>query len=242
MSLASAGGWRSLLGGCRSRAAADILRTDEVGPQAAELDGQCMVLAEQTFHEANGVGREFVKRGAQTLLGFDGFFSRVLGGDAGFSGFLDERASTSELLDAAGGVEVLRLEVVDVGSNGIGHFANVAVFEWIVEVGHNDLFLIKSPRRWQRLKLHFFRHFDAEEIEAALQGAGSGVAEFQSSCTRISVGFQDGAGLEEAVESGGDFVEIIRQKIRPVIVQNCGQDFAELEQLFHQFDFSWIGK
>ncbi len=90
--------------------------------------------------------------------------------------------------------------------------------------------------------LHPLRHADAEEVEALGEHAGGGVAKRE---TRIADGFrglQHGATFEEGVECSGEFVEVIAEEIRPVVVEDRGEDFAKLRELFHEGKFRGLGE
>ncbi len=55
----------------------------------------------------------------------------------------------------------------------------------------------KSPR------LHPLGHLDTEETEAAVERPGGEGAEGEAAGAEVGLGFEDGAGFEEAVEEAG---------------------------------------
>lgn len=112
------------------------LGADERGAEAAELEGELVVLADEAFHQTDGVGGELVELRAQVLLVLHRVGGGFFRGLAEFPGVLDEGSGSGELVDAAGGVESLGGQLRGVGCEGIGDFADVTVFQRVVQVGH----------------------------------------------------------------------------------------------------------
>ena len=98
--------------------------------------------------------------------------------------------------------------------------------------------------------LHLFRNLDPQQLEALRQYAGRQLAKRQARAARRLFGFQHRAGFVKRVEAVGQLEEIIRQDVRPEVVQNRWNDFAKLtepkgESLFLrrvQRDLRWRDK
>jgi len=84
-------------------------------------------------------------------------------------------------------------------------------------------------------------HIDAEQGEADLQDVCSNAAERETRGARGAFAFQHGARFVKGVEIVRQFVEIIRQRIRPEIVEHGGHGFGELRQLLRQSQFGGVG-
>src|SRR3954470_19503260 len=82
---------------------------------------------------------------------------------------------------------------------------------------------------------HFSSHplgdFDPEKVEAFGENTAVELAQGETGTAGGLVGFQDRTGFVESVERIRQFVEVIREQIRAVIVQDSGNDLGELREL-----------
>ena len=87
---------------------------------------------------------------------------------------------------------------------------------------------------------HSFGNCNPEQIEPALQNACSQSAERESRAARRLFGFQDRTRFVEGVEAVRRFEQVVRQNVRPEIVQDCRHHFGELAQAPGEFSFGWF--
>ena len=105
---------------------------DQVGAQTTELDGQGMVFAKHTLHEADRAGGLRIKVFTNGVFIDDGGGGRLLGIFADFVGGFNHLAGTRELCDEGGGIETTGLEFVGIGVERVAHLADVAFLQRII--------------------------------------------------------------------------------------------------------------
>src|SRR5450432_2239865 len=93
-------------------------------------------------------------------------------------------------------------------------------------VGPNEL-------RWQTATLpsHFFRHSNAEKIESPFQSAGGQFAKRETGGPSALLRFQNRTRFVKSVEGIGQLEKIIRENVRPKIVQDLRRGLRELAEL-----------
>src|ERR1041385_1148440 len=94
-----------------------------------------------------------------------------------------------------------------------------------------------SNGRIGRVSLHFFGHFNAQQIETALQNAGGQIAKRQSRRAQSFFRFQNRTSLVEAVKAICELEQVIRENIWAETIQYLRNDFGELTKFFCQSDF-----
>ena len=77
-------------------------------------------------------------------------------------------------------------------------------------------------------------------MEADLKHRGRSIAQCQTRTPGRLLRFQNRAGFVEAVKSVGQLKQIVRQNVRPEIVEDLRDDFGKLAELFRQTDFRGV--
>jgi len=89
----------------------------------------------------------------------------------------------------------------------------------------------------RHLPSHLLRHLDPEQLEALGQNPRRQLAKRETGAACGLLRLQNRAGFVKRVEAVGQLEEIICQNVRPEIVQNRWNDFAELTKPEGQIPF-----
>src|SRR6266446_9593169 len=89
------------------------------------------------------------------------------------------------------------------------------------------------------LGLHLLQSFDSQDLQALFQDAPGQVAKDQAAGALFGFRFEDRAVLVETGKVAGQFVEIIAEKIRPIVLSHSFQHRAEVQQVFGKGDLLW---
>src|SRR5438045_6135037 len=89
---------------------------------------------------------------------------------------------------------------------------------------------------------HFFRNFDAEKIETALQNPPAKIAQCEPLTADWVFRLQNGTRFVERVKAVRQLEQIICQNVRAKTVQHLRDDFRELAETFCEIDFAAIGE
>src|SRR5438874_13345682 len=89
---------------------------------------------------------------------------------------------------------------------------------------------------------HFFRNFDPEKIETALQNPPAKIAQCEPRTADWFFRLQNRTRFVERVKAVRQLEQIICQNVRAKIVQYLRDDFLELVETFCEIDFDAIGE